>query len=167
MARARAGDEAAFAALVATFAPRLLRFATATGLADADAEDVVQESFIRAHRHLGSYDHRWAVSTWLFTIAGRLAANRRRDLRRHAPIDPDRHLAPDPRASADPLAGTIWERARTLLAARDFQALWLRYGEDADYAAIGAVLGTGAATARVAVHRARTRLAAHLQEDQP
>lgn len=160
------GDEESFAALVREFSPRLLRFLAAGGLGHADAEDVVQETFLRAHRHLARYDARYALSTWLFTIALRLAANRRRDTRRLAPLgghDPAAEPAPEP----DAAAGTVWAVARRVLAGRDFQALWLRYAEDLDFDAIGAVIGTNGATARVVVHRARERLAPHLEEHRP
>jgi RNA polymerase sigma-70 factor (ECF subfamily) len=160
------GDEDSFAALVQEFAPRLLRFLAAGGLGHADAEDVVQETFIRAHRHLARYDARYALSTWLYTIALRLAANRRRDASGHAPLGDHDPAAPAER-ERDPLADTVWAVARRHLPARDFQALWLRYAEDQDFDAIGAVIGTNAATARVVVHRARERLAPHLQEHRP
>jgi len=62
---ARNGDDGAFDDLVERFADRLIRFLMAGGLHRADAEDVAQDSFIRAYHHLERYDPRYAFSTWL------------------------------------------------------------------------------------------------------
>lgn len=161
-AQAAAGDAAAFAALVESHAPRLHRWLVATGTAHHDAEDVVQEAFLRAHGAIARYDPRWAFSTWLFTIAHRVRldlAARRRDL---APLD-DVHAAP---ASADPLpAGGLWHRARAVLSADEFRLLWLHYAEDQPPAAVARVLGINPIAARVRLHRARKRLEAALRAD--
>jgi RNA polymerase sigma-70 factor (ECF subfamily) len=53
------------------------------------AEDVAQETFVRAWRHASSYDaRRGAVCSWLLTIARNLAVDRAR-LKRAMPVDPD------------------------------------------------------------------------------
>jgi RNA polymerase sigma-70 factor, ECF subfamily len=68
MARVQAGDREAFGLLVSRYASRLLRFADSK-LQNADlAEDLVQETFLSAYRARGSYDARFAFSTWLWTI---------------------------------------------------------------------------------------------------
>ena len=80
MRRVARDDEQAFAELVAALGPALLSFVRRTlGAAGHEAEDVVQEAFVRLYRAR----HRWqpsaAVRTYLFTIAGRLCLNRQRD----------------------------------------------------------------------------------------
>ena len=59
------------------------RLARRTGQGDAD--DVVQEAFLKAWQRIGDYDSHWAFSTWLFTIARRAWLNqeRARQRRRH------------------------------------------------------------------------------------
>ena len=87
------GDPDAAAAFVRRFQSRVYGLAL-TMLHDPGlAEDVAQETFVRAWRHAATYDARRArVSTWLLTIARNLALDRAR-LRRATPLDPDAILA--------------------------------------------------------------------------
>lgn len=168
MRAARGGDERAFADLVRRHAGPLHRYLVATGLPAHDADDVVQESFIRAHRALAAFDERWAVSTWLYTIAHRLRINRQTRARRHPPLEavPEPHAAPD--SAREPGRGDdapVWELARRVLTERQAHALWLRYGEALEPREIGRVLGTSALNARVILHRARAALARHLRPE--
>lgn len=159
--RAAAGDAEAFAGLVAAFAPRLHRWLVATGTRHHDAEDVVQEAFLRAHAAIHRYDPRFAVSTWLFTIAHRLRLDQAAQRRAAQPL-PEGRAAPE--ADPDPLpAGGIWAAARAELDDEAFRILWLRYAEDLPPAAIAGILGIGPIAARVRLHRARHRLAAALR----
>jgi RNA polymerase sigma-70 factor (ECF subfamily) len=65
----RSGDRAEFARLVETYSPTIYHLALKM-LEDAqDAEDVLQETFIKAYRHLAGFDGRSSVSTWLYRIA--------------------------------------------------------------------------------------------------
>lgn len=66
---ARAGDEDAYALLVNAHAPRLLGLARRLLTSEEDAEDAVQEAFLRAYRALGSFRGDAAFGTWLYRIA--------------------------------------------------------------------------------------------------
>jgi RNA polymerase sigma-70 factor (ECF subfamily) len=83
------GDRDAAAGFVRRFQTRVYGLAVAI-LGDPNAaEDVAQETFVRAWRHASSYDaRRGAVSSWLLTIARNLAVDRAR-LKRARPVDPD------------------------------------------------------------------------------
>ena len=83
------GDRDAAAGFVRRFQSRVYGLAV-TILGDPKAaEDVAQETFVRAWRHASSYDaRRGAVSSWLLTIARNLAVDRAR-LKRPQPVDPD------------------------------------------------------------------------------
>lgn len=83
------GDPEAAAGFVRRFQGRVYGLAL-TILGDPKAaEDVAQETFVRAWRHASSYDaRRGAVSSWLLTIARNLAVDRAR-LKRATPVDPD------------------------------------------------------------------------------
>ena len=83
------GDPEAAAGFVRRYQRRVYGLAL-TILGDPGAaEDVAQETFVRAWRHAGTYDpRRAALSTWLLTIARNLALSRAR-LRRVPPVDPD------------------------------------------------------------------------------
>ena len=74
--RIRAGERSAFAELLHRFQRPLFGFLGRMGLAQGPAEEVAQETFLRAWRSLGDYDpQRGEFSTWLFTLARNLAIN--------------------------------------------------------------------------------------------
>jgi len=79
---ARDGDEAACHALVDRFAPELYRLAYFLVGNAADAEDVLQETFSGAFRHLGRFAELSSVRTWLCAILVRQAARCRRRRKR-------------------------------------------------------------------------------------
>lgn len=65
----KAGDPEAFAALVDAYSGMIYRLALKM-LNDPDAaEDVLQETFIKAYRHIGRFDGRSRLGTWLYRIA--------------------------------------------------------------------------------------------------
>src|SRR5437762_8076096 len=106
--RARDGSRVSFDELVVRYRPRLVAF-LARRLADAaEAEDVAQETFLRAYDHLDRYDPARPFSTWLFAIGKNVAANHalartRRDAREHGPRGDG---AVDDTASP----GDLWQR---------------------------------------------------------
>ncbi len=73
LARVLAGDEDAFAMLVRRYEPKLRAYVGGIVSVEEEARDLVQETFIRAWRHLEQYDARFRFSTWLFRIAHNLA----------------------------------------------------------------------------------------------
>ena len=73
--RAQAGSSACFDALVQRFARRVWRYLRGRGLSDHDADDVAQETFIKAFRYLNRYDAKQRFAPWLFTIATRGAVS--------------------------------------------------------------------------------------------
>jgi RNA polymerase sigma-70 factor (ECF subfamily) len=116
-----AGDPDAAASFVRRFQSRVYGLAL-TILGDGGAaEDVAQETFVRAWRHAATYDtRRGLVSTWLLTIARNLAIDRAR-LKSARPVDPD-YLASrlEGHQSADGVADAARiedrDRVRSLLA---------------------------------------------------
>src|SRR5215467_8105981 len=69
VARARSGDADAFRVLVDRHGRALFRLAYRMTGNEQDAEDVVQESFLRAYRQLAKFDERATFGTWLYRIA--------------------------------------------------------------------------------------------------
>ena len=67
--KARAGDADAFRVLVERHSRALFRLAYRMTGNEQDAEDVVQESFLRAYRQLAQFDERASFGTWLYRIA--------------------------------------------------------------------------------------------------
>ncbi|HEX3877105.1 MAG TPA: sigma-70 family RNA polymerase sigma factor [Bryobacteraceae bacterium] len=69
VARARSGDSDAFRVLVERHSRALFRLAFRMTGNQQDAEDVVQESFLRAYKQLAKFDERASFGTWLYRIA--------------------------------------------------------------------------------------------------
>lgn len=65
----RAGDKAEFSKLVEAYSTNVYRLAMKMLGNQQDAEDVLQETFMKAYRHLKGFNGRSRVSTWLFRIA--------------------------------------------------------------------------------------------------
>lgn len=84
---AQAGDHDAYALLVARHAPRLLGLARRLLRSEQDAEDAVQDAFLRAHRAIGTFRSQAVFGTWLYRIAlnvcrDAITADMRREERR-------------------------------------------------------------------------------------
>ena len=83
IARHLAGDERAFGEILQRYRPRLLAFIYRM-IGDRErAEDLVQEAFIRIHRHMHRFDSTRKFSTWVYTIASNLAKNELRNRSRN------------------------------------------------------------------------------------
>src|SRR5207302_10534862 len=96
LARARQGDSEAFRALVERHSRSVFRLAFRMTGNEQDAEDVVQESFLRAYKQLGRFESRANFGTWL----DRIVANWSVDMMR---MKQERHDQPR-RDSLDPAA---------------------------------------------------------------
>src|SRR3979409_614513 len=75
LARARQGDSEAFRALVERHSRSVFRLAFRMTGNEQDAEDVVQESFLRAYRQLGRFESRANFGTWLYRIVSNCAVD--------------------------------------------------------------------------------------------
>lgn len=69
MAAYAAGDEARFAELFDRYAPLLLRVLRRDRIGEADARDLVQQTFLQVHRHRRDYDPKRPLRPWILTIA--------------------------------------------------------------------------------------------------
>ena len=78
---AKQGDTTAFDALVHRYTPMIFRVASHIMNTREDAEDIVQEAFLRAFEHLQSFEERSRFSTWLTRIAVNTALMKLRSLR--------------------------------------------------------------------------------------
>jgi RNA polymerase sigma-70 factor, ECF subfamily len=165
--RAQSGCPEAFSALVDAYGPRILRYLSRWTGNDHDAEDLTQETFIKAYRGLRQCAHARALGGWLFTIARRTALNFHR-ARRSRPSNCV-ELRPDMREPERASAGAdaddrIWELARGL-APEHYEVLWLSYAEGLSVAEVARVMGCSAINVRVRLHRARRHLRRRLELD--
>lgn len=164
---AQNGSKEAFGQLVLRLQGPLFHFLSLRVADPGEAEEIVQEAFLRAWQKLAQYDPRWRFSTWLFTVAKRLTASRARS-RKPAMVH-DEVLAGVP-SGDEPAAlaetreehQNVWLVAGQVLSVEQRSALWLRYGEDLSIEEIARILGKRRVTVRVMLFRAREALAGHL-----
>jgi len=131
----------------------------------SDAEDLTQETFLRAFRKIRSYNPRQPFRPWIFSIARRVAIAHWRRRRSTDPLDDS---VAHPPAAAPPSghdAVVLWSLARRHLKPDEFTALWLHYREDLPVADIARALRKTRNHAKVILHRARTRLRSHLEPE--
>jgi RNA polymerase sigma-70 factor (ECF subfamily) len=126
-----------------------------------DAEDLTQQTFIKAYRNLHRFDCARPLINWLLTIARRTALNHFRDSKKWEVV-PD-HLAstePSPARSAEQHehAENVWAHARRLLSQREFEVMWLRFGEELSTEEAARIVGVTATHLKVIVFRARQQL---------
>ena len=180
MRRAGAGEGAAFDALVRRHQGRVYRLARRLTGNAADAEEALQDTFLRVLRRLSGFRGQSLFSTWLYRVAtnSALMVCRSRRRRRTEPLDAylprfdgrgrHRHGADHGRAGR---AEELLDRRRLAAAAlRALQRLpapyrtpfVLRDLEDLPTAEVAAVLGLTEATVRQRVHRARLQLRGYL-----
>ena len=84
VAQARTGDSGAFRVLVERHSRNLFRLAYRMTGHQQDAEDVVQETFLRAYRQLSKFDDRASFGTWLYRIAANCSLDLIRARKRRA-----------------------------------------------------------------------------------
>jgi RNA polymerase sigma-70 factor, ECF subfamily len=154
---AQHGDTDAFEAIVRRHQAGVYRVALRMLGSRADAQDVTQETFVRAWRSLGRFRSDSAVSTWLYRIVTRrcldvIAARRT-----------TQHLAEDLQTSAADPSESAEQRERlqavtraiAMLPADQRAALVLREFESLSYQEVADVLGTTIPAVKGRIHRAR------------
>ena len=166
LASLRAGDPQAFEDMVKTHQHRIYGVALRMMGSRAEAEEVAQETFLRAHGALGEFRGNARLSTWLYAIASRLCLNRlasgeHRMARRRADA-----LEVVPGRSEDQPGGDLERSEREAALQRAIAELpedrrvvvVLRDLEGLAYDEIAAALGLELGTVRSRLHRARLEL---------
>jgi RNA polymerase sigma-70 factor (ECF subfamily) len=156
--RWKQGDERAATALVERHATALSRYVGSLGERDA-AEEIVQDTFVRAFSSLESFRGESSLRTWLFTIARRLVVDRRRSLRRRREVGnlDDVDAATEYTALDSMIASEaqrkVWG-AVGKLSPTQREVFLLRVNEGMSYKEIAEVAGTTEGAARVHYHNA-------------
>src|SRR4051794_14623542 len=174
LARARQGDSDAFRALVETHSRSVFRLAFRMTGNEQDAEDVVQESFLRAYRQLGRFESRANFGTWLYRIVANCsvdlmrAKQARHDQVRGEPLETAADIsapdAPNPERLAE--SAEINRRVQDALGGLsplERAAFTLRHYEGRSIDEIGRTLGLRTSAAKHSVFRAVKKLRQALQ----
>ena len=164
-----AGHVDAFAVLVDRHHAHCLRVASNL-LGNAD--DVVQEAFVRAYRHLGRYSERDRFAAWLLRIVVNQCRSRATRDARYTALDPQLHeqwAVDESHAAAAQRADRREELAIALaqLAPEQREAIVLRFGEELSYDEMATITGAGVSALKMRVQRACARLRTLLSELQP
>ena len=167
--RAREGDFTAFEILFERHRQLVYRFAYQMASRRDDAEDIVQEAFVRAYQNLGKYRDEAKFTTWLLRIVTNLCTDMARMSQRRQTLeqqeatgsllwmtqgdidDPVENLSQDMRAAALRKAlNAMPTHHRTVIVLRDL--------EEKEYAEIAEILGCTVGGAKLRVLRARRAL---------
>jgi RNA polymerase sigma-70 factor (ECF subfamily) len=174
VARLRRGDRRAFEELVIAYQHRVFGVAARMLGNRAEAEEIAQETFLRAHRALPEFRGEARLGTWLYAIASRLCLNRLASPDRRLTGADDQALAAAP--SGEPDAAAALERSELDAALRDAIAalpderrivVILRDIEGLSYEEIAEALALEPGTVRSRLHRARMDLKAKLERFTP
>jgi RNA polymerase sigma-70 factor (ECF subfamily) len=176
--RTRSGDNDAFRVLVERHSRNVFRLAFRMTGNEQDAEDVVQETFLRAYRQLARYESRSSFATWLFRIASNYALDLIRSRKRHrenreVSMKDDSELdimQSIPAGSPTPDRLAFSEEVKTKITAaldelspQERTAFILRHFEGQSIEQIGASLGTGTNATKHTIFRAVQKLRRSLE----
>jgi RNA polymerase sigma-70 factor, ECF subfamily len=156
-----AGDAGASRELVRLFHRPIFFYVSRLVGQAQDAEDVTQETFVKAFRALHKVDTTRPLLNWLYTIARRTALNHLRGRRDWTELPPEPVSdGPGPRQEVEDRESVsqIWSRARRLLKEAEFEALWLRFGENLSVEETAQTTGRSSSSIKTLIHRARKRL---------
>ena len=172
--RARLGDQAAWMALVGEHQQAVFRLAYLILGDPDDAEDVAQETFIRAYRWLNRFDERRPLKPWLLRIAANLSRNQRRAFGRYWAAltrfgrseSEGEGMSPQAANSNPEEPRALWEAVRRLRQA-DQTVIYLRYFLDLSVEETAEALMIAPGTVKSRLHRSLRRLEAVIARDFP
>ncbi|MDP8254303.1 MAG: sigma-70 family RNA polymerase sigma factor [Candidatus Alcyoniella australis] len=168
VARAQAGEHEAFEQIVRDYTAFVYRTALSVTKDPAEADEVVQSTFVRVYRKLHTFSGRSAFSTWLYRITVNQARNRLRDRARHQGMELDKARLSVEDHTAEQLDHD--RRRRMLYQALDElpeiqgQVARLRLAEELPFAQIGEALGITQNAAKVNFHHAVRKLKERLAQ---
>lgn len=170
--RARNGDAAAWEPLALAHQEAVFRYAYLLLGDPDDAEDVAQETFLRAWRYLARFDAARPLRPWLLSIASNLASNRRRSVGRYlSALTRAFRDEPQPATleekSAQHMQADHLRRAVQSLNATDQRIVYLRYFLDLSVAETAEALHVAEGTVKSRSSRALEKLRNVIRRDFP
>ncbi len=157
-ASAQAGDDTSFQELARRVRGPLQAFLRTRLSAAEDADDVAQETLLRAYERLDQYDATRPFTTWLYTIGKRLAINHYQSQTRRQTANAMVAAEPTDVSKTPEPSRNLWHRARQVLPQEQYHALWLRYVQDLSIKEVASELGRTTVSTKVLLYRSRKRL---------
>lgn len=166
---ARTGSEEYFSELVRRHRDSLFRLLCRRVPSREDAEDLTQETFLRAQQKLDLFKPAHKFETWLFTIGTRLSYNfyrkHKNEVIDHEEFDQAVLDTPVTILSISEEHGNLWNTVARILPKSQAEILWHRYGNDLSIKDISSRTGRSQVHVKVLLHRARTSLANHFKKE--
>ena len=176
---AREGNRQAFAELVTMYKGKLYHLAYRMLSNKQEAEDVVQEAFLRMYEHLGRYDSTHKFSTWIYRIATNLCIDRLRRRKAVYSLDADMTdgdgmdmyaslQSGDPTPEHQLILSErqkIIAKAMDALPAKYKSAMALKYYQDLSLQEISDILHIPVSTVKTRIHRGREYLRKKLEKE--
>ena len=157
------GDPAAFEALVHETRPALGTFLRRLCSSPQDAEDIVQETYLRVYQHRQRYDGRSSVKTWMYAIALNLFRDRsRRKTSARLQGDVAAHLPVDRRLEKEELAERVQQLVQSLPEGQREIFTLYRY-EGLPYEDIARLLGITVGAVKAQMHHALQKIRSGLE----
>jgi RNA polymerase sigma-70 factor, ECF subfamily len=180
--QAQRGDRVAFEALVRQYDQPVLRLAVHLTGSESDAQDIYQEAFLKAYRHIGNFRFECSFYTWIYRIVANLCLDhiRRRQTRKE-----DAHVVTDSRGEEFDLLNNVADKrshadperdlmrrelgkkighALEKLSARERMVFELKHYQGLKLRTIGEMLNTTEETAKNTLFRATQKLRGTLAE---
>jgi RNA polymerase sigma-70 factor, ECF subfamily len=167
------GDAAAWEPLVLAHQEAVFRLSYLLLGDPDDAEDIAQETFLRAWNHLKRFDVTRPLRPWLLSIASNLASNRRRSAGRYLAAltrafrsEPASSSGAEEKSAQHMEAGDLWKAVQTL-STPDQQIIYLRYFLELSVTETSQALDVPEGTVKSRLSRALERLRGVIQQDFP
>ena len=162
IAKAKAGDSDGFHSLVGKHARGVFRLAYRMTGNESDAEDIVQETFMRAYKQLNRYESRASFTTWLYRIAANCSVDVIRGRKVRQPVEVpeslrDRGPGPERLLYSNQVQDRVSE-AMDDLSTQERTAFVLRHFEGLSIGEISGALGVKANAAKHSIFRAVQKL---------
>lgn len=171
--QARFGDAAAWDRLVQHHQEAVFRLAYLLLGDVGEAEDVAQETFIRAYRHLDRFDSARSLRPWLLGITANLSRNQRRSLGRYfyhvtrlARLTPPEFIDPEQETARRAEAQALWQAVRRLEHDQQ-EIIYLRYFLELSVGETAETLGIAEGTVKSRLSRALERLRGVVRQEFP
>ena len=169
LARFRSGDHSVFDDLVRTHRSALLQMVRRYVKSDVDAEDVIQQCFVRAYRSFDGFRGEASVRSWLYRIAVHTALNFTRGQPREDSLESIADVAAFTSSldTSKLVASEIWQKVAAMIAilpAKQRLVLELRLFHELSFAEVAVIADCTEETAKVNYHHAVKKLRAHLPE---
>jgi RNA polymerase sigma factor (sigma-70 family) len=161
------GDQQAYAGLVNRYQNYVFTLALRMVKSREDAEEVAQDSFIKAYKYLADFKGNSKFSTWLYTIVNNTGISflRKKKIEIHS-LDNEKVFEMAENRDSGFTANLVEQKSKlsmvnkaiAMLNPDDAEVITLFYKAEQSLEEIAGILGLEANTAKVRLHRARTRL---------